>query len=70
MIMMKHKCPHCNVELKVDDVIDIDTNVDVDEDPEKYVICKVVGYCPDCDRLYSWYDHFKYEKTSEFGLTF
>jgi transcription elongation factor Elf1 len=62
-MMMKHKCPHCNVELKIDDVIDID----VDED---YVNCKVIGYCPECDRLYSWYNHYKYEKSSDFGLTF
>lgn len=63
---MKHKCPHCNVELKIDDVIDID----VDEDYEDYVNCKVIGYCSECDRLYSWYNHYKYEKSSDFGLTF
>lgn len=65
-MIVKHKCPHCNVELKIDDVIDID----VDEDSENYVICKVIGYCPECDRLYSWYNHYKYEKSSDFGLTF
>ena len=65
-MIVKHKCPHCNVELKIDDVIDID----VDEDYENYVNCKVIGYCPECDRLYSWYNHYKYEKSSDFGLTF
>jgi hypothetical protein len=43
--------------------------LDVDED-EDYVNCKVIGYCPECDRLYSWYNHYKYEKSSDFGLTF
>ena len=44
---MELKCPHCNVELEVDDTYDIDYD---DDGMTLYQ----VGACPECGREYQW----------------
>ena len=43
-------CPHCEVELDLDDTYDIESTYEDGED----IILHQVGTCPECDRVYQW----------------
>ena len=38
---MNFKCPHCNVEIEVED------RTDIDIDYQGTVECKMLGFCPE-----------------------
>ena len=58
---MEFKCPHCNVEIEVEDRIDFDIEND-------FVECKMLGFCPECGRTYTWKELYKYDKSYDFVL--
>jgi transcription elongation factor Elf1 len=58
---MEFKCPHCNIEIKVEDMVHFDFDIG-------YVHCKMLGVCPECGRTYTWRELYKYEKSYEFTL--
>lgn len=58
---MEFKCPHCNVEIEVEDRIDFDIDSD-------FIECKMIGSCPECGRTYIWKELYKYEKSYDFVL--
>jgi uncharacterized protein with PIN domain len=58
---MKYKCPYCNVELEIDDRV----NIDIDE---QYVESEMEGHCPECDRIYTWYDSYEYKESYKLTL--
>ena len=55
------KCPFCKEELEIDESFDIDFEDD-------YVVNRVAGHCPCCDREFQWeeiYNYAKYENLEE-----
>ena len=40
-------CPHCKVELELDDTYDMDYD-------EEGITLRQVGHCPNCDKEYQW----------------
>ena len=44
------KCPHCEVELDLDDTYDIESTYEDGED----VILHQIGTCPECGLVYQW----------------
>ena len=49
------KCTKCKTELEIDEVRDCE----YDED---FIVEKVVGYCPKCEKEYRWELVYKYYK--------
>ena len=58
---MKMKCPHCNVEIETEDRIDISVYPEVIES-------EMVGSCPECGRVYTWCEGYKYSYSCDFRL--
>lgn len=51
--MNEPKCPHCNVDLEVIDTPDGDFD-------ENTFYSNSYGECPQCKKVYSWVDVYKY----------
>ena len=50
--MTEAKCPYCGEELVADEMVeDLYTDDGVDE--------KWSGWCPNCDRLFTWWEQYK-----------
>lgn len=62
MSKMNFKCPHCNVEIEVED------RTDIDIDYQGTVECKMLGFCPECNRTYTWKEAYKYSSSYDFHL--
>ena len=60
---MNFKCPHCNTEIEV-----IDTCADIEIDFQGTVECKVMGICPECNRIYTWKEKYKHSSSYDFRL--
>ena len=41
------KCPHCCVELELDDTYDMDYD-------DEGIVLYQIGHCPECNRDYQW----------------
>ena len=63
MIIMNYKCPHCNVEAEIEDRIDFSID-------EEFVEVEMLGYCPECERAYSWFELYEYKKSYGFALVY
>ena len=51
--MKEPMCPYCNVDLEFVDSPDGDFSSDT-------FYCNVYGECPQCKKVYSWVDVYKY----------
>lgn len=47
------KCTKCKMELEIDETYDY-------ENDEYFIIEKVIGYCPKCEKEYRWELVYKY----------
>ena len=57
---MKYKCPHCNVEIEPTDRIDFSID-------DNFVEVEVLGYCPECERIYRWFETYGYKAKHGFA---
>lgn len=53
------KCPHCNVEIETEDIIDIEHN-------ESTMSADAIGYCPTCGQNYRWTMLYKFDSIKDF----
>ncbi len=54
MMIMKYKCPHCCVEIKPSDRLDMSINGETIE-------LEMLGHCPECERAYCWFEVYGYK---------
>ena len=57
--MYEPRCPHCQVEIELDDCID-------ENETEDGLVKKCVGTCPKCKRDFYWEEYYEL-RYSEYG---
>ena len=55
------KCPHCSIELELDDTYDMEYD-------NEGMILHQIGHCPKCERDYQWDESAKFKEWSISGL--
>lgn len=51
------ECPYCKEELEIDESYDLSIE-------DNYVINRVAGHCPNCDKEYQWEEIYQYSHFS------
>ena len=60
LIKMKYKCPHCCVEIETADRLDFTIE-------DKTIEVEMLGYCPECERAYHWFEVYEFKRKHDFA---